>query len=112
MDSAAPEGEGAAAAAARLAAAGPADPLFAALMGRLAAGGLPAAEAGEQVRAWQRAQAQAQARRRAEEEAARPAEQRLRAIWSCAVCGRARLPYIVCHVAPCIVGYERINGSG
>ena len=26
-------------------------------------------------------------------------------IWRCAVCGRADLPYIVCHVSPYIVRY-------
>lgn len=28
------------------------------------------------------------------------------AIWRCAVCGRADLPYIACFVAPFIVGYQ------
>jgi hypothetical protein len=30
------------------------------------------------------------------------------AIWRCAVCGRANLPFIVCYVAPYIVGYQAV----
>lgn len=36
-------------------------------------------------------------------------EERVEPIWRCAVCGRADKPYIVCHVAPYIVGFRRIR---
>ena len=37
-------------------------------------------------------------------------KKRLRPIWRCGVCGRANLPYIVCYVAPGIVGYDEVDG--
>lgn len=34
-----------------------------------------------------------------------------RALWRCAVCGRANKPWIACYVAPYICGYEKVTVS-
>ena len=84
----------------------PSSPEFSNLVARLVnTTGMDPETAREQLLKWQSAQKIVQKTI----EQTKSAVVGARPIWRCAVCGRANKPWIVCYVAPYIVGYEQVT---
>ncbi len=64
--------------------------------------------AASMLKRWQTNQKQMRKQLEQHERDKASGKQKLRPIWTCAVCGRANLPHVACWVAPYIVRYEPV----
>jgi hypothetical protein len=60
------------------------------------------------LKTWQTNQKRVHEQLRQHEFEKKAGKQKLRAIWRCAVCGRADKPWVACWVSPYIVRYEAV----